>query len=135
MTMAIRAPAFGFAYFAIVFIAGIVLGTIRVALLAPNLGPLVSVMIELPFILAICWFVAGFLLRNLPLSAAANEDILAGVIAFVLLIAAEAALAMVLASTPPAAFFGRMLTPEGLVGLAGQLVFAAIPAIRARQRI
>lgn len=133
MKMPTRAPAFGFAYFAIVFIAGIVLGTIRVALLAPNLGPLVSVMIELPFILTICWFVAGFLLRALPLSPAANEDILAGAIALVLLIAAEAGLAVALAGTSLPAFLIRMLTPEGLIGLAGQLVFAAIPAIRVRQ--
>jgi len=123
---------FGVVYFLVVFLAGFVLGTIRVTLLAPTVGALPAVMIELPFILAIAWFVAGYLLRRLPLDAARNEDIGAGVLAFLLLIVAEALLALQLSGRMPAEFLARMITPEGLVGLGGQIVFAALPTLRNR---
>ena len=127
-----RPIVFGAVYFLVVFLVGFVLGAIRVLLVAPRLGALPAVMIELPIILAVSWFVAGWLLRRMPLEPARNEDLAAGILAFLLLIVAEALLAIELSGRTPAEFLLRLLTPEGLVGLGGQLVFAALPALRRR---
>ena len=54
----------GLAYFAVVFAIGFVFGLIRVKFLVPNLGELVSVMLELPVILTLAWLVC----RRLALS-------------------------------------------------------------------
>lgn len=123
----------GAAYFLIVFVAGIVLGMIRVGVLAPNLGATIAVLIELPVILVISWYVCAAILRRVPLDSGLNEDVLAGVLAFVLLIAAEALFAVCLGGRTLSEFFAHMVATDGLIGLLGQIVFAAFPAIQTRR--
>ena len=59
--MATRAGA---AYFAIVFAVGFVLGALRVTFLAPAVGPLPAVALELPVMLAASWWTCGWLMRR-----------------------------------------------------------------------
>lgn len=129
-----RVIAAGAIYFLIVFVAGILLGIVRVGILAPNIGPAIAVLIELPVILAISWFVCAAILRRIPLDPGRNEDMLAGVLAFALLIAAEAALAVGLGGRTLSEFFAHMVAADGLIGLLGQILFAAFPAIQTRRR-
>ncbi|MBN9019267.1 MAG: hypothetical protein J0H11_17785 [Rhizobiales bacterium] len=123
----------GAAYFLIVFVAGIVLGMVRVGVLAPNLGATIAVLIELPVILVISWYVCAAILRRVPLDSGLNEDVLAGVLAFVLLIAAEALFAVGLGGRTLPEFFAHMVAADGLIGLLGQILFAAFPAIQTRR--
>lgn len=123
----------GAAYFLIVFVAGIVLGIVRVGVLAPNLGATIAVLIELPVILVISWYVCAAILRRVPLDSGHNEDVLAGGLAFVLLIAAEALFAVGLGGRTLPEFFAHMVTTDGLIGLIGQILFAAFPAIQTRR--
>lgn len=114
-------------YFAIVFAAAFVLGLLRVALLAPRMGELAAVALELPFVLGLSWIVAGVVLRRRPLPG--GQRLAMGATAFALLMLAELGLALLLGQTAEQ-FFRAMGTPAGMLGLAGQIGFAVIPALR-----
>ena len=91
----------GIIYFALVYAAGFVLGTIRNLLLMPVFGPAVSVLIELPFMLAIAWFVCRWIVRRFTVSAAAEDRVIMGATAFVFLTIAEYLFAFTLAGISP----------------------------------
>ncbi len=121
--------AAGFRYFVVAFVAGILLGTLRVLVLAPAFGPAAAVLIELPVILGIAWIACRPLARRLPAQAGARLAM--GGVAFVLLMLAEGLLGVA---------FGRPLstqlrdlgTAAGLLGLAGQAAFGLLPILQLR---
>lgn len=125
MLNALCAGAF---YFFTIFVVGFCLGTIRVFLLTPHFGDTAAVIIETPFILTASWFVCRFLIRKLGLPGTHAARITMGASAFILLLAAETLLGLY--------GFGRTLdeltaqydAPAGVIGLAGQVVFALFPA-------
>jgi hypothetical protein len=120
----------GAAYFGAVFALGFLLGVLRVGLLAPRLGELLAVLVELPLILAAAWWVCGRLVVAFRVPASVRDRLVMGGIAFTLLMAAEFGLARVLSGASPSMHLAAMLTPAGLVGLAGQMVFALFPLLR-----
>ncbi len=121
--------AAGGAYFLIVFAAGFALGTLRVLAIAPHLGELVAVALELPAMLAASWFAAGWVARRFAVPARLPPRLAMGAIAFAVLMLAEFALAAALGRSP-AAYAAVFLTAPGLLGLAGQIAFALCPAAR-----
>lgn len=122
----------GLVYFAVIFAAGFVLGTIRVLLLAPAFGEWAAVLLELPVMLALSWFVCGWVIRRHALGSALRERITMAVVAFALLMGAEFGLAVALFGQAMAAYAADLATPVGLLGLAGQLCFALFPLLRMR---
>ena len=80
----------GTVYVAAVLSAGFVLGVLRTLVLFPLLGALGAVLVELPVILAVAWWVCSRILRRWPLLPPAALGM--GVIAFLLLMLAEAGL-------------------------------------------
>jgi hypothetical protein len=115
----------GLRYFAGVFAVGFALGTIRTLWLVPRVGELVAVTIEMPIILvASWWWCSRLLLARQPLGPAGRAVM--GGSAFAWLMLAELALGQALGRTPTQ-HFAAMVTPVGLLGLAGQLGFAAMP--------
>jgi len=127
-------PAFvkaAFAYFAVVFAFAFLLGALRVSLVAPATGAFLAVALEVPVLLAFAWLVAGRLLGRWPLSL--QEALAMGALAFVILMLAEVSLALAFGQTP-ARFLADLATPPGALGLAGQLGFAALPALRRQAR-
>lgn len=118
-------------YWAIVFALGFVLGTIRVLWIAPALGLMTATALELPVMLAASWIASGWLMRHFGLRAG-GEALAAGLLAFVLLMAAECALAVVLAGQSPAQWLAGLAAPHAALGLAGQVVFALLPWWRVR---
>lgn len=131
MRNAISAGAF---YFALVFAAGFLLGAVRVSLLAPAVGDMAATLIELPVILAASWAACLFVLRRMRVEARAAARLLMGAVAFTLLIAAEIALGLGLMNRTLAAQLQEMSAPPALIGLAGQILFAFLPAIALRSR-
>ena len=119
-------------YFAVVFAAGFVFGTIRTLLLVPRIGALPAVMIEAPLILAVSWLVCGRVLAHWAVPPQWPWRLLMSATAFVLLIAAEMALARVLNGGSPAQFLASYATAAAKLGLAAQLLFAALPLLRRR---
>lgn len=127
-----RAAAAGAAYFLILFSAGFVLGALRVSVIAPRLGEIAAVLLELPVMLTASWLVCRFLTKHMNVSADWGARLLMGSIGFALLMLAETALGLF--------GFGRTLEiqlaalsqPAGLIGLAGQIAFGAIPLLQTR---
>jgi hypothetical protein len=113
------------AYVAPVFAVAFALGALRVTLVAPTVGPLLAVAIEVPLVLALSWFVAGRVLSHWPQVSRPHLCALS----FALLMVAELATALAFGQTP-AQFLTAMATPEGALGLTGQIGFGLIPALR-----
>lgn len=114
-------------YFAIVFAAGFLLGTIRTIFLAPRLGELGAVACELPLMLAISWIACGRLVRRFDVAAAPAARAVMGATAFALLMATEVALATIVFGKSLAQLTDDWMSPAGLLGLGGQAVFALLP--------
>ena len=72
----------GIAYAATVFGIGFLLGTARVLLLAPRVGPTIAVLVETPVILAASWYVAAYWMQRLAVAAEIRTRIPVGVVAF-----------------------------------------------------
>jgi hypothetical protein len=120
----------GVLYFALVFAAGFVLGTLRVLIVAPAGGETAAVLAELPVMLLIAWHACRWLTARLWVPGVPPPRAVMGALAFVLLNGAEAMLGAVL-GRPPAAQLAALATPAGLAGLAGQVAFALMPLAQA----
>lgn len=124
-----RGAAAALAYAALVFGAGFALGAVRTQVLAPRLGVLTAVSIELPLMLAISWLACGWSLRRFTVPRAVGARAAMGALAFALLMGAELALALALGGSV-LEYGGSWRTGAGALGLAGQLAFALMPMVR-----
>ncbi|MFN3371416.1 MAG: hypothetical protein ACK4Z0_07820 [Sphingomonadaceae bacterium] len=124
----------GLLYFLLVFGLGFLLGSLRVLLLAPWVGETLAVILELPIMLAAAWFICRALVRRLGVPATAAARLGMGALAFLLLIAAEIALGLALFARAPAEVAAGFRTRAGLLGLAGQILFAIFPWLQLRAR-
>ena len=114
-------------YFALTFAAGFVLGTLRVLVVAPYLGEFAAVALELPLMLGFAWAAFAVIAVHLELQHTFPAGMRIGALAFVLLMLVEPALAIVAFGRTPTAVAAAMTTAQGLLGLAGQVLFALIP--------
>ncbi len=117
----------GIVYFAAVFAFAFAMGVARTLVVAPRLGATVAVLLELPLVLGASWLVVRRLLRNRHFRLSQRAAV--GVIAFVLLMVSEALLAGVLRGQSLGEWALDLVTPLGLIGLAGQVGFAAMPVL------
>ena len=129
-----RALAAGAVYFLLIFLLGTALGTIRILLLEPRLGAFGAVLLELPFMLAASWFVCGRLIRHLSVPAALPSRAAMGGLAFLFLMASELGLSLFAVGGTVKGHFAAYAQPAPLMGLAGQIAFAAFPLFRFRRR-
>lgn len=128
------ALAAGLAYFTIVFAAGFMLGTLRVMWLAPMLGEIMAVLLELPLMLAVSWLSCTWLVRRFAVPPQAAARLGMGAIAFTCLMLAEALLAVTLFGQSLQQFLSGFQNTQAQLGLAGQLAFALIPLLQAARR-
>lgn len=123
-----RPAGLGGLYFGIVFAVGFALGTIRTLFLVPRIGETGAVAIELPILLIVAWIVCGRLLRGHRLTP--GQAAVMGVVAFVLLMAAEAGLSIALAGRTLSEHLALYREPAHWLGLSGQVAFALFPVLR-----
>jgi len=128
----IRAAAAGTIYFLIVFLAGFALGSLRVFLVAPGLGDTTAVLLELPWMLAASWFACRLLIRRMAVAANLAPRLLMGLTGFILLMLAETLLGFVGFGRSIDMQLAALAQPAGLIGLAGQMAFGAIPLLQRR---
>jgi hypothetical protein len=121
----------GILYFAIVFSFAFALGVVRTVVVAPRLGATAAVLIEVPIVLLASWGVARGLLGRRAFTLAQRAAV--GATAFALTMVSEAVLAGLLRGQSVAQWAGEVASPLGLVGLAGQLGFAAMPLFVGRR--
>jgi hypothetical protein len=114
-------------YFAIVFSVGFILGAVRTLAVTPRIGATAAVLIELPLILGASWFVATRIVRQeRPAPAAA---LAMGTLAFLLLMIAEATIAVTLSNQSLTQWSAALFETPGWIGLAGQLAFGLFPLL------
>ncbi len=127
-----RALVAGAYYFQIVFAIGFGLGTLRALVVAPRVGEASAVLLELPIILAASWYVAGVLVARFRIGK--DQRLVMGFFAFALLMLAEAVLSVVLFGRTISDHLAHYRTFAGAAGLAGQVLFALVPAMRPDHR-
>jgi hypothetical protein len=122
------------AYWAMVFALGFVLGIVRVVWLAPRVGLIPATVIELPVMLMASWLASGWLVRRFAITDS-GAALATGGLAFALLMVAECVLAVAMMGQTPAQWLADLRQPHALLGLAGQVIFAAMPWWRARRGV
>lgn len=122
------------AYFFAVFLVGMVLGTLRVLMLEPSIGPLGATLVELPVMLAVSWWVCRAVMARFAVAAETSGRLAVGGLAFILLMAAEFSLGVFGVGLSPKQYFLGLGAPGPLLGLAAQLAFAAFPWVQLPRR-
>ena len=117
-------------YFAIVLGTGFVLGMFRVPILVPRIGERWAELAEMPFMAAVIFFSAGYVLRRYPEICSPRRSLAAGVLALALSVAAELGLAVVLQDQTQANFIKSRDKVSGSVYIGLLLVFSLMPRLR-----
>jgi hypothetical protein len=120
-----RALTAGVVYFGVVFAVGFCLGVPRTLVLLPLVGATWAVVIELPVILTLAWWLCARILRRLPLSLA--EALLMGATAFGFLLLGETLISVLLVGRDLSAHLALYAEAPHRLGLAGQVAFALFP--------
>ena len=126
--LVLRASAF---YFALVFGAGFLLGPIRIAFLVPRLGERVAELLEAPVMLIVIFFASRHVVRRFALPV--DVSIAVGLLALVLLLAAELVLAVAISDRSISGYISSRDPLSGSVYLASVLLYAALPWLHARK--
>ena len=121
----------GVTYCAIVYLAGFVLGTLRVILIAPRIGATAAVVLETPIILAVSWFAARWCIAALSVSNALVGRLLMGGVGFCLLIAGEFGLSLFVFVCSWDDTLATFLSLLGVIGLFAQVLFGLLPLTQA----
>jgi hypothetical protein len=115
----------GVRYFVYVFTLAFALGVARVFVIAPWLGTITAVAFEVPILIAASWFFARRLLR--VRSFVLSQRAIMGATAFSLTMASEAGLVLIIGGQSVTDWAMTLVTPIGLVGLTGQIIFGLMP--------
>ncbi len=125
-----RAIAAGVVYTLIVFAVAFVVGAVRVTLVVPRVGSLLAVILEAPIVLAGSWRVSRWGTRRFKLSRDGGTRAMIGAVAFSSLMLLELGVSVLVFGSTLESYFAKFATLPGVVGLAVQLSFAAIPRIQ-----
>jgi hypothetical protein len=123
----------GFAYFAVVFAAGFVLGTLRVFLLIPWLGETAAVLIELPVILVVAWVACRRLVGAFDVASELAPRLVMGGTAFLSLMGTELIFSVLTFGRTVADHLAHYHEMHALLGLAGQVAFGLFPPMQLRK--
>jgi hypothetical protein len=118
-------------YFILVFAAGFLLGSIRVPFLVPRLGVRTAELLEMPVMLLVMFFASRHVARRFALSPQAFMAV--GLLALLLVLAAEAAVAVAFSGLGIRAYIAGRDPVSGSAYLASLLLFAALPYWQARR--
>lgn len=123
-----RIAGAGAAYFALVFGAGFVLGSIRVPFLVPRLGARVAELLEMPVMVAVIFFSARYVVRRFALGRSLVRLAVGG-LALAIVVAAELSLAVVVQGQSLPDYFASRDPVSGGTFLAVLGLFALMPCL------
>src|SRR6202011_5564703 len=106
---------------------GFLLGTLRVLVVAPQLGEPLAVVIELPLMLATSWLACGWIIHRSSLPGALSPRLVMGGVAFALLMVAELGVSVFAFGRTVVQHFETYQTGESLLGLLSQIAFGLFP--------
>jgi len=124
----------GALYFALVFGAGFVLGTVRVLWIVPSFGTRAAELMEAPIMLLVILVAARWVVRRLSLPVKPGIRLGAGFIALGLLLAAEFTVVLAIRRLTIAEYLAGRDPVAGTVYILMLLVFAVMPLAVARKR-
>ena len=124
----------GTLYFAIVFGAGFVLGTIRTLLVVPSLGTRASELIELPFMLVVMIVAARWVVLRLAVPPTLSARLEMGSIALGLMLIAEFGFVLWLRGLSIKEYLATRDPVSGTVYYVMLGVFAVLPLLLGRRR-
>jgi hypothetical protein len=122
----------GITYFVLVFVAGFVLGSIRVPFLVPRLGERAAELIEIPFMIVVVLVSARFITNRFSLPTNVLARLGVGFLPLGLLVAAEVLLTVALQDRPLGEYVAGRDPVSGMVYLAMLALFAVMPFVLAR---
>ena len=128
-----RTQKAGALYFALVFGAGFVLGTVRVLWVVPALGTRAAELIECPVMLVVIFFAAGWVVRRFSLPPTVAARLGPGLIALGLLLAAEFTVVLKVQRLTLAQYFASRDPVAGTAYIVMLLVFAVMPLLVLRR--
>jgi len=128
----IRPAGAGFAYAILTFAVGFVLGSFRVLLVVPRVGPSVAVLLEVPVMLAASWWISRLCVALFEVRRAVAARLVMGVVAFLVLMLAELTLSALVFGRSVTGYLASLTTLAGALGLAAQVAFAGFPLAQAR---
>ena len=120
----------GAIYFAIVFAAAFAIGVVRTLWIAPSIGNVSAVLLELPIVLTISWFTSLHVTQWYHVAREPAPRAVMGIVAFLLLMVAEMALSVLLFGRSLADYLVSFTSASAQIGLAGQIGFALIPLLQ-----
>jgi ABC-type uncharacterized transport system permease subunit len=123
----------GLSYFALVFAAGFLLGTIRTLFLVPRIGERNAELLEMPVMLAVTIFAARWIVRRFNIPYKIFDRLGFGFIALVLLLLVEFTLVLWLRGISISEYFATRDPVSGAVYYAMLLVFALMPIFVGRK--
>jgi len=123
----------GALYFALVFGAGFVLGTVRVLWIVPSFGTRAAELMEAPIMLLVIILAARWVVRRLSLPVMPEIRLGAGFIALGLLLAAEFTVVLAIRHLTIAQYLAGRDPVAGTVYIVMLLVFALMPLLTARK--
>lgn len=127
---ALRAAAL---YFALVFLLGFALGSVRVLLVIPHLGESLAVLLELPVMLALSWWVCAYVLRRVRVPTDSASRLLMGGSALLLLLLAEFVLSVWVFGRTPAEHYASYRSLAAQLGLIAQIAYGCFPLLQRRR--
>jgi hypothetical protein len=120
----------GTIYFAIVFVAAVVLGVLRVLLIAPTTGELPAVLLELPVIHVWSWLVRGWIVRRRAVPTGIPARLLMGATGFAVPMILELGFSVFAEGRSVRTWFHQFQQLPALLGLLGQIAFGFVPLLR-----
>jgi hypothetical protein len=123
----------GLLYFAVVFGAGFMLGTLRILLLVPRIGTRAAELVETPVMIAISWFAARWVVRRLDVPLAARPRLGMGLLALALMLAAEFSLVLRLRGLTLEEYFATRDPVSGAAYYSALVLLALMPLIVGRR--
>jgi hypothetical protein len=119
----------GVAYFAGLFGAGSAFGLARFLHATPSSPPLIALLLEVPMILTVAYFVCGWIADSLQVGTSAGLRIMMSVTTFALLVTADFAVSLVLSDEPWRAAADSTGTWGSGPGFAMQVLASTFPLI------
>jgi len=131
--VAMRILKAGVIYFALVFGAGFVLGTLRVLWVVPHVGTRTAELLESPIMLVVTILAARWVVRRLSLPPETAARLGAGLIALGLLLTAELTAVLAIRGLTFREYLASRDPVAGTVYVVMLGIFAAMPALVARR--
>ncbi|HYL99360.1 MAG TPA: hypothetical protein VEZ90_10430 [Blastocatellia bacterium] len=123
----------GVLYFALVFVAGLILGPIRIVLLVPKVGVRAAELMETPIMLVVIIVSARWVVRRLSVSPTMSSRLSMGLLAVSLMLAAEFTLVLWLRGLSIRQYLATRDPVSGTAYYAALAVFAVLPLFVGRK--